>query len=83
MLGLILAAALLQTPAPQPTVTLILPSGDRVVSVVEAKRLLESDDLRLRVAATLALGTLPDENPIVCRGTRCHGQRLPAQMEIP
>lgn len=77
------AALLLQTPAPQPqpqpTVTLILRDEDRVVTVAEAERLLKSPDLSLRVAATLALGTLPDENPIVCYGTRCHGRRLPAQ----
>lgn len=82
MIGLELALVLALAQSPQPTVTLILREEDRVVSVVEAERLLKSKDQRLQVAATLALGTLPDENPIVCYGTRCNGAlRLAAQAQ--
>lgn len=57
MLGAELALMFALTQSPPPTVTLILVEGDRMVSVVEAERLLKSLDQRLQVAATLALGT--------------------------
>lgn len=57
MLGAELALVFALAQPPPPTVTLILREGDRVVSVVEAERLLRSLDQRLQVAATLALGT--------------------------
>lgn len=59
MLGAELALVFALAQPPPPTVTLILAGGDRVVSVVEAERLLKSQDQRLQVAATLALGTRP------------------------
>lgn len=88
MLGLILALALTQQ---QPTMTLVFKDREETITVAQGRRefaglahtrnLSEAQHARL-VAITIALGTLPDEEPIVCIGSRCEvlrGIRLPAQ----
>lgn len=66
MIAFLLIATLLQTPAPEPTVTLILRGEERPMKASEAQAQYDSllaspeQDHALFAALTLALGTIPD-----------------------
>lgn len=72
---------------PAPTVALTIDGQTRIVSVVEAERLLDSSDTRLHAAAAIALGTRATEPELVTLPRhdieRERWQRQPAQKPIP
>jgi len=60
MIGLILAVALSQTPAPDPVLPVTLSSGLALMKQSQAERLLKTtDDAKLKAAIEIALITQP------------------------